>query len=488
MRRMRRAAFTIVLSALVFAPCAASASGLFLSDRGVRPLSRGGAFVAGADDLGAIVYNPAGIYDAEAQVFVDASVVLFDASFTRQALVHQQDPNTGADVATFKQTFPTVQGTSAPLPIPTIAVSMRLAPRWVGAIGTWAPYSPLISYPESISVKGVSQPAPQRYSLISLAGSALTIVGAWAAYEPSPRLRIGAGVEALVGSVQSSLTVGGCAPDRFLCATEQKEWDALTQLRVGPIVAPSGNVGVTWIPSPKWRVGGSFQLPFWVRSSATLATRMPSTPAFSKASQVGDAVDVGFDLPWQLRAGVEGRLWPHTRVEASVGYDGWSIHDAIRAEPRGIALENVAGFPARYPIPAVSLARNFRDSVSVHAGGEHHFEAWSRSFVARAGLSVASSAVPANFVSVLSLDAPNATLALGLGAHFGKMRLDLGLAHTFFAPIDVDPATGRVVQQTPVLATPPKHPDIINGGHYEASANVVGLGLAYSLERSPVAP
>src|ERR1700691_3535901 len=38
----------------------ARASGLYFSDRGVRPLGRGGAFVAGADDLGAIWYNPAG--------------------------------------------------------------------------------------------------------------------------------------------------------------------------------------------------------------------------------------------------------------------------------------------------------------------------------------------------------------------------------------------------------------------------------------------
>ena len=44
----------------------ARAGGLYLADRGVRPLGRGGAFIAGADDLGAIAYNPAGLYDAGA--------------------------------------------------------------------------------------------------------------------------------------------------------------------------------------------------------------------------------------------------------------------------------------------------------------------------------------------------------------------------------------------------------------------------------------
>src|SRR5205814_4654165 len=56
--------------------CAASAgdahgAGLYFSDRGVRPLARGGAFVAGADDLGAVWYNPAGLADAGTTLFAD---------------------------------------------------------------------------------------------------------------------------------------------------------------------------------------------------------------------------------------------------------------------------------------------------------------------------------------------------------------------------------------------------------------------------------
>ena len=39
----------------------ADAGGFYFSDRGVRPMGRAGAFVAGADDLNATYYNPAGI-------------------------------------------------------------------------------------------------------------------------------------------------------------------------------------------------------------------------------------------------------------------------------------------------------------------------------------------------------------------------------------------------------------------------------------------
>ena len=58
-----------LLSAVV--PRTADAAGLFTADRGVRPLGRGGAFVAGADDLGAIWYNPAGLADAGTTLFID---------------------------------------------------------------------------------------------------------------------------------------------------------------------------------------------------------------------------------------------------------------------------------------------------------------------------------------------------------------------------------------------------------------------------------
>ena len=49
----------------------AGASGFFVTDRGVRPMGRAGAFVAGADDQHSIWYNPAGLTAAGNGVLVD---------------------------------------------------------------------------------------------------------------------------------------------------------------------------------------------------------------------------------------------------------------------------------------------------------------------------------------------------------------------------------------------------------------------------------
>jgi len=76
-RAMRRAQTCALAMAALLGASRAEAGGLFFSDRGVRPMGRGGAFVAGADDLGAIYYNPAGILEAGNQVLVDASAMVF---------------------------------------------------------------------------------------------------------------------------------------------------------------------------------------------------------------------------------------------------------------------------------------------------------------------------------------------------------------------------------------------------------------------------
>ena len=136
----------------------AQAAGLFYSDRGVRPLGRGGAFVAGADDLGAIYYNPAGIVDAGSSALVDASWLHFTASYQRVAPVRQIDPNTGQVVRTYDQTFDSVQGTTPVLPIPTLAGSYAINKDLVIAAGVYAPYSALTTYPETVN----GRPAPQR--------------------------------------------------------------------------------------------------------------------------------------------------------------------------------------------------------------------------------------------------------------------------------------------------------------------------------------
>src|SRR5688572_32640839 len=97
-----------LLAALLLLPGVAHAGGMTLPARGARPLGRAGSFVAGADDGGALYYNPAGFADIDGVgVLIDAGLVLQQVEYTRT--------DSGGNV------HPTTKGEMGILPIPTIA-------------------------------------------------------------------------------------------------------------------------------------------------------------------------------------------------------------------------------------------------------------------------------------------------------------------------------------------------------------------------------
>jgi long-chain fatty acid transport protein len=483
---MNRAALAAALTAGLLSafPGDARAAGLYFADRGVRPAARGGAFIAGGDDLGAVAYNPAGVFEAGSQFLFDASWVAFGSEYTRQALLRQVDPNTGETVATYLQTMDKVTGSSPVLPIPTIAASYQLNSQWVVWGGAWAPYAALASYPEQVN----GRPAPQRYSLFTLDGSVLVFVGAGAAYKLSKEWRFGASLGALVGTFNNKVAFSGCVPERFFCAPEDPDWDILAELAVGPIVAPTGQLGALWQPSPRWRIGTAVQLPVYVRAPGKIRTRLAAAPVFEQAYQEGEDADVSFDLPWSVRFGVEARVLDNLRVELGLGYERWSMHDNILIEPQNVKLKNIAGFPAEYRVPDVVFPRNFTNSASVRLGSEYQFKALDTVWDARAGMSFELSAVPPEYLSVLTIDAPKLTLGAGFGVHLGRFRVDASFARVVAFDVTVAPEDARLPQVSPVQSNPAKNPNYINGGEYSAYANVIGLGVTYNFGSAPAEP
>lgn len=474
---IRRAAFALFSLACIGAVASdAHASGLYFSDRGVRPLGRGGAFTAGADDLGAIYYNPAGLADAGTQILADMSWLHFTSDYQRKTRVEQVDPNTGQPTgASWDRTHPSVHGSSPVLPIPTLAVSNNFGLEKANfAFGLWAPYAAITSYPEA--VEG-GAPAPQRYSLLSLEGSAMAVVGAWGAWKPSRELSLGAGLEALVGDFSASVVLNACPPDRLACASEDPSYDAASKLEVGTIVAPSGNLGFIYSPSDDVRIGSAFQLPFWIDAPAKVRVRMPGAAMFDQASQEGEDGHVKFRLPWVLRTGIEYRGLENTRLEAGFVYEAWSMHDSITAIPDDIVLKNVLGID--YRVGSLNIPRNFRDSWSIRGGAEHTFSLGTYKVDVRLGAMYEKSAVPASHLSVMTVDLDKVAATIGGSLHIGRLRLDGVYARIFGVTTEVATTEAAISQVNPIRANPPENPTRINGGTYAARADVLGMGLAY---------
>ena len=97
----------------------------------------------------------------------------------------------------------------------------------------------------------------------------------------------------------------------------------------------------------------------------------------------------------------------------------------------------------------------------------------------RAGVSYESSAVPTEYLHVLTMDSDKVSASVGVSLHLGKVRLDAVYAHVFLLDRTVDSATAKIAQVSPVTANPPANPDYVNGGNYSSRADIVGLGLTY---------
>lgn len=474
---MRAFGATAALAVLMGASRDAAAGGLFTADRGVRPLGRGGAFVAGADDLGAIWYNPAGLAEAGTGILVDFSWLNFSSEFTRKTQVVDN-----AGVARV-YTSPQVSGSTPFLPIPTIAGSYNFGKEkeFTAAFGIFAPYTAIASYP--LTVDG--QPSPSRYSLVTLDGSALVVAGGYFAWKPLEQLRIGGGIQTMVGKFASRVVFSASPADRLISAPEDPQYDALSQLDVGPIFAPSGNLGVIAVPHPSLRIGLSAQAPFWVNAPATIDVRLPTAAPFDRAFQDGKDANVKFRLPPVLRAGVEYRTdtGPDSkiRVEAAYVRELWSLHDSIDIKSDNIRLYDISGFPSPFGVAPISLPRNFQDSNSFRVGGEYSLKNLIKDYWVdlRAGASYETSAIPKEWVSPLTYDANKVVGSVGGSIHVGNhWRMDAMGGLVLLQGTDVAPGEAKVPRVNPVKGNPTAT-ESINGGTYAARAIILGVGARY---------
>jgi long-chain fatty acid transport protein len=469
--RFRTPVFSLLVLAGLCAP--AHAAGLYFSDRGVRPLGRGGAFVAGADDLGAIWYNPAGLADAGSSLLLDASWLNFSSDYTRQTQVSGAGPMgapTGGPVYTY--TFPQTQGTTPFLPIPTIAGSLNFGKKkeWTVALGAFAPYTALPTYPAD---------APSRYSLVSLNGTALVETGAWLAYKPVEWLRIGAGFELIVGKFTSSVVMNANPKDRLLAAPEDPSYDGLSQINAGPIIAPSGNLGVTVVPERHVRVGISGQAPAHISAPATVSVQLPSAAVFDNAQQAGNQANVTFNLPPVFRIGVEVRPVDRLRVELAYVREFWSIQQDIVIAPTQLSIVGITGFPSPYNVSTITIPRNFQDSNSIRLGGELGMPIGNYAVDLRMGLQYETSGIPTAYLSPLTIDMDKYTFSFGGSFHIGDhWRFDLVYAHVFGVTTTVPAAEAAIPQINPVRGNPTAT-ESVNGGMYSARADILGVGLNY---------
>lgn len=499
-----------ILTALA-APSTAHAGGFYLLDRGTRPLGRGGAFVAGADDPGALWYNPAGLGLSGEQLLLDATMTFLSVDYTR--------------IDGGGNWMPTVHGTNTPIPIPTLAGTFDFGLRdFTFGVGVMAPNAALMEWPDQLVVDGMPYPAPQRYSLLSMQGSAIATIAAGAAWTPlrdaagNSQLSIGLAVHAILGAFSARVALSAC--EGAICTfPEDPDYDGITQMSLAPIVTASVIGGVTWTPGPV-RVGFSIGTPFSLSGDASIQVRPPSAAAFDGAivrsrggacagvsdQEVADDpnhpcrdthADINLNFPVTVRLGVELLAIENLRLEAAVVWETWSFQRDVSVRPRDVWIVDALSF-LDYEVGPISIPRNMSDTVSVRLGGEYTIDGWIQ---LRLGGYYENGAFSDQYLSALTIDSDKIVVAAG-----GSMRvhegvwLDVmgGYAHLFARQV----RNSQVPQANPIRppvpdTTPdsrgPGDPVFVGNGDYSFTAPFFGVGLRWQADwvapgTAPAAP
>ena len=477
----------------------AHAGGMFVSPHGARPLGRGGAFVAGADDLNAIYYNPAGVAlatttgDAWLGAGTGGWSVLFDLGFVLQNVEYTRNEN--------GIIRPTVTGDggligSVPLSIPQLAFAKRLAPYSWGSVtlglGLWIPYTGLLRYPEPSyateeDLQRVPEVAPQRYALLGLHEGSLSRSTVLAVLNPvasfsllKDRLQLGIGPQLMIVYFRSRLMLNGCPQP--MCRPEQVEFDSLLVAQAFA-VTPSFNLGAMYRVAPWLRVGAAFQFPFLIRSAkGTVDTRLGSNEIFNGASVQGRDASLSLNLPPMLRVGAEfAPLADRLRIEVAYTVEFWSVQSEVVFTPHDISIENLKGIGS-YPLAPVSLRRDMMTTHAVHLGGEAKL--W-KYLGARLGGMFESSGMPDSTVTVLTPDGNKGLISLSLfvpKVHFlsADWRIDVSYGHIFQADRVIDPSASQIYPSNPLRpdATYPPEVGGTAAGTYAVRYDLVSLGFA----------
>ena len=469
--RMRATAFLFLATfAFSLAPTSsAHAAGFYLFDRGVQAMGRGGAFVAGAQGVYSLWYNPAGLRFGGRELLGSLALARLSAGteFTRT-------DSSG--------TLPKVGAQQEFIPIPSLGYADNFGLRkWSFGIMLDAPSAIIQKWPTSVDVGGVAAPAPQRYSLYSANTTFFAEGYLGAAYEPIRGLSFGASLGVHLAQFAVSNAVSACDGGLICMDPQSPAFDSVVKVKSHILAAPLAILGVTY-RHPRWfSVGASFVAPWKFQGNGSLHVQLPPAPIFA-GSTVVDAnggpptISASVNLPWIVRGGIEVRPVENLRVETAVVVEGWSRQQNITFTPNDVVVTGgvVGALPPQYnTIIPINVPRHMKNTVSIRVGGEYTYK-W---LDVRLGVAYETGAFNNPYLTPLTLDSNKTTVSGGISVRTWRtLSLDAAFAWTFMQSHTV--TDSQVKQPVAILPGVPGAVPIGNG-NYQMGGYYVGVGLRW---------
>lgn len=481
----------------------AQAAGFYLTDIGTRGMARGGAFIAAPDSLLALHYNPAGLsYLKGLQVELSLSPVIMDVQFQRKCpcVIDRNVVINGMDAAALdaqlEARYGTTSKTNTQLYIPFISVGYGLeALDTTIALGVWGPNSGRHDFGElppatrpTFEMQADTQ--PNRYSGIQMKTIEVNF-GLGFGMRPFKgmpileRLRVGGmlmGYQSGNDQVLHMWINSDTLADIYGRTPENAKLDAPIVFSFKESLAINWAVGANFEIIDGLTFGASFRGQRNIKTSGTIDVTLPAElqgdlrdPDDDVARVTGNEVDVSLSTAPIFRSGLQYEIPNLFRAELAWVWEGWSAHDRVVIQPKGINFE-IAGQPAE-ELGEIIAERQWQDTWSLRLGGE--FTMWEPYLTLQGGYYYEPTAIAPQRVDPSRIDLDKHGFSLGAATTWYGVTLNLAFQYTKLVGTTV---TDSLQTQTAPLDGAQDVLTNIGNGEYGGQYFIFSTGLSFALD------
>lgn len=455
-------------------PQAASAGGYFFSDSGIVALSRGGAWIAGADNQFAQRYNPAGLIRVERPT-VNVGVAGVAQNVSLQARDEDGNPaDWCADPNNEGETMecPLVTNDAAPFVLPQLGFATPLGQDFSLAFGLHSPSAPSYAY---------AQDGAQRYAVKDSSIYQFAF-GPSLAWRPHPVITIGVGLNVQMFWVEQTLNI-------TTLGTTNPTNDVAIQLNAGDFFTPGFDaglliepveqvtIGLSVLPPSKYQALGSVGIDFSGNALEGALERPYYQDGRCEMSNPDctseDGISLAIQLPLVARAGVAVRPVEGLEIETAFVYQQWSTMKDLVVADVDVTI-NALGSPQEVD-PEFVIPQALHDTWSLRLGGQYRL---NDLLELRAGGFYEPSAVDPAHVTVSLVDADKVQLGGGGSLYLNDeaLRIDFAgagvlMSNTSVTNSEVRLTNANVINDDTV---------VVGNGDYRSGGWLVGLQASYA--------
>jgi long-subunit fatty acid transport protein len=487
--RPRSAVRLLALLAATVAARAHADGGYYSGTTGARAAGRAGAFTARADDLAAVIYNPAGLARAPGTLIQGGNRFSHNAqSFARQATLDWGDLQNG--VPPYVQFAEVENEQPWQLLEPLLGVASDLGTRdFTFALSAHAP--------PGVGRVEFPQDGGQRYMMVGR-DALIVDYGASAAWRLRDDFAVGAGLHWIhVPKLRYQLVIDA-SPFPGDVHPVSSTLDMLATVDGSDPFTLNAILGAWWRPTSFLELGLSGQvIPTAIETESTLHVD-PLSPGIEEQvvlrrdGERADDVRLTLPLPITVRAGAR---YLHRRaerelfdVELDLVYESWSRVDSFVVDGDGLVANLLA---QRVDVGRIEIEKHWRDTLGVRLGGD--YAVLAALLTVRGGLFYETAVADRSHAHVDF--AGGQQLGGALGASLFVLGLEVALAYQYrHQPgVVVSEAQSQVFQEVPASQCDPPftdpdrcHPQYVgrpaapaNAGEHRAHSHATSLDVLY---------